>query len=55
MFFIKVAIWLVMVPVTLIGFAWLSLLEWLSFLFNMPVDVWSIVSRSIDEATVVEE
>lgn len=55
MFFVKVAIWLIMLPLTIIGFAWLSFLEWAVFLFNVPVDLWNIVSRSIDEGKVVEE
>lgn len=55
MFLIKVVIWLIMVPITVVGFAWMSLLEWVAFLFNCPVDIWTIVSRNIDEATVAEE
>lgn len=55
MFLIKVAIWLVMFPITVIGFAWLSVLEWVAFLFHCPVDIWTIVSRNVDEAVVVEE
>jgi hypothetical protein len=55
MFLIKVAIWLVMFPITVVGFAWMSILEWVAFLFNSPIDIWTIVSHNVDEATAVKE
>lgn len=55
MFLIKVVIWSVMFPITVVGFAWMSLLQCLAFLFNCPIDIWTIVSRNVDEAVAVEE
>ncbi len=50
MVLIKTLAWIVMYPLVLIGFAAVNVLNTLSFLFNSPVDIWNIISDSIDEA-----
>ena len=53
----KIAIWLVMYPIGVVGYFIMSVLEMLAFLFNSPVDIWNIISRAVDgeeEATVEE-
>lgn len=44
----KIAIWLVMYPIGLIGYVIMSIIEMLSFLFNSPVDIWNIISSAVD-------
>ena len=53
----KIAIWLVMYPIGVVGYFIMSVLDMLAFLFNSPVDIWNIISRAVDgeeEATVEE-
>lgn len=51
MFLVKLAIWAVMYPVTLALFAWTTIVSLLDFLFNSPVDIWNIITESVNEAT----
>jgi hypothetical protein len=46
----KIGIWLLLYPLTVTGFFILSLFEWIHFLFNSPVDVWNVITKSIKEA-----
>lgn len=44
----KIAIWLVMYPVGLVGYVVMSIIEMIGFLFNSPVDIWNIISNAVD-------
>lgn len=44
----KIAIWLVMYPLGVVGYFIMSVLEVLAFLFNSPVDIWNIISKAVD-------
>jgi hypothetical protein len=57
MFFVKIAIWLIMYPFGLIGYIIMSVIEMFQFLFNSPVDIWNIISEAVDgeEEVVVKE
>lgn len=44
----KIAIWLVMYPVGLVGYIIMSIIEMAQFLFNSPVDIWNIISNAVD-------
>lgn len=44
----KIAIWLVMYPLGLVGYVIMSIIEMAMFLFNSPVDIWNIISRAVD-------
>lgn len=48
---VKSLLWIILFPITVVGFFIMTLIECLSFLFNSPVDVWELISKSIDEAT----
>ena len=55
MFFVKLSIWLVMFPIMVASFAVMSLVEWIVFLFNVPVDLWEMISKNIEETTIAEK
>jgi hypothetical protein len=48
---VKSLLWIVLFPITVIGFFIMTLVECVSFIFNSPVDVWDLISKSVDEAT----
>lgn len=48
MFLIKLAMWSVLFPAALLGYAIMTILEVIAFLFNSPVDIWRIISNSLD-------
>ena len=45
----KVLAWSVLYPIALCGFAVSTLFTVISFLFNSPVDIWVMISSTIDE------
>lgn len=49
MLLVKIGIWLLLYPLTVIGFFLISAFECAWFLFNSPVDVWGVINRSIKE------
>ena len=54
MLLVKSALWVVVYPFILFGYGLSVAWEVISFLFHSPVDVWSIISKSIDEAQGTE-
>jgi hypothetical protein len=54
MFLIKTAIWTLLYPLVLLGFAARIVFMIISFLFHSPVDIWILISSSL-ESTQVEE
>lgn len=51
MFLLKLLIWLFVYPLMFISFLMGSMFGWIVFLFNSPVDIWNIISTSVDEAS----
>jgi len=50
MLLLKTAIWSLMYPTIVAAYAAHTIFMWVKFLFNSPVDVWTIISTSIEEA-----
>jgi hypothetical protein len=56
MFLVKSALWVIVYPTVLFGYAFMSLLSWVSFLFHSPVDIWNMIGDAIERAAAeVEE
>lgn len=47
---IKALLWLAVYPIMCIGYITVTAWDLVSFLFNSPVDVWMIISRSVDDS-----
>ena len=54
MYLIKLLIWSLLYPVVLLGFAVRIVFLVFTFLFHSPVDIWILISKSL-ESTQVEE
>jgi hypothetical protein len=52
MFLAKLIAWLVLYPLTLLGFVMTTVFSVFSFLFNSPVDIWIMISKTLDEEKV---
>ena len=52
MFLIKLVIWITVYPIFVFSYFCSTLFECIAFLFNSPVDIWNIISKNVDEATV---
>jgi hypothetical protein len=48
----KVIAWSLLYPIALCGFAMSIVFTIVSFLFNSPVDIWIMISNTIDENEV---
>lgn len=55
MFLVKSALWIVVYPLVLFGYAALSLTSWIGFLFHSPVDIWNIISNALEQAAAEVE
>lgn len=45
---LKMILWTFLYPLVVAGYAIMSIFEVAVFIFNSPVDVWTIISDSVD-------
>jgi hypothetical protein len=45
---LKLILWTLLYPLVVAGYALMSIFEICVFVFNSPVDVWMIISDSVD-------
>lgn len=48
-------IWLVMFPLAVLSFFVVTSIKTFIFLFNCPVDIWTIIGRGLEEAELEEK
>ncbi len=49
MFLVKTVLWVLLYPLLFTGYFAISCFQALSFLFNSPVDLWIIISNSLEQ------
>lgn len=47
---IKLLIWIFMVPAAIIAYLVVTLFDTIVFLFNCPVDIWTLITESFSSA-----
>lgn len=48
-------IWSILYPITLLGFVCVTLWRIFWFLFNSPVDIWTMIGEAVNEQEEVEK
>lgn len=48
MLLMKIMFWLMLYPLSVVGFIITSIWDMVLFLFHSPVDIWNIISRAFD-------
>lgn len=55
MLLIKSILWMILFPLTLIGYTITLLIKTFGFLFDAPVNVWQIINKVVDSEVDLEK